>query len=51
MDNFLYYVFCLVALVVGIVVVKKIAGCIIRTIIIGALVAALAAVYLLYFRG
>lgn len=49
--NFTYYIFCLVALVVGFLVVKKITGCLIKTIFMGLLVAALAYVYYRYFRA
>lgn len=45
----LYYAFCIVALVVGFLLVKKIAGCIIKTIIMVAIVAVLAIIYFYYF--
>ena len=33
MENFVYYVFILLLVVVGFFVVKKVAGCIIRTVV------------------
>lgn len=45
----MYYAFCIVALVVGFLLVKKIAGCIIKTIIMVAIVAVLAIIYFYYF--
>lgn len=50
MENFSYYIFCIVALIVGVFIVKKVAGCLIRTILFAVVIAALAAVYYLYFR-
>lgn len=49
MENFGYYIFCLVAMVVAFIVVKKITGCLIKTAILVAIVAALAAIYYMYF--
>lgn len=50
MENFAYYVFCIIALIVGVFVVKKVAGCLIRTVILAVIIAALAVVYYMYFR-
>lgn len=49
-SSFTYYIFCLVAIVVGLFVMKKITGCIVRAVIAAVVVAALAAVYFLYLR-
>ncbi len=49
MENFGYYIFCLVAVVVAFIVVKKITGCLIKTAILVAIVVALAAIYYMYF--
>ncbi len=49
MENFGYYIFCLLAVVVAFIVVKKITGCLIKTAILAAIVAALAAIYYIYF--
>ena len=48
--NITYYIFCLLAIVIGIVIVKKVASCLIRTVVLLALVAALAFLYFCYFR-
>lgn len=45
----LYYVFCIIALIVGFLLVKKIAGCIIKTVIMAVIVAVLAVIYFYYF--
>lgn len=50
MENLSYYIFCIVALIVGVFIIKKVAGCLIRTVIFAVIVAALAVVYYLYFR-
>lgn len=46
--SFSYYIFCIVAVIVGLFVVKKIAGCVIKAIVLLAIIAALAAIY--YFH-
>ena len=49
MDNdFLYYAFALVALVVGLFILKKVATCMVKTVVGVILVAVLAAIYWLY---
>ena len=48
MDNFLYYAFALVALVVGLFTLKKVATCLVKTVVGVILVAVLAAIYWLY---
>ncbi|MGN1374941.1 MAG: hypothetical protein ACI4V5_00140 [Prevotella sp.] len=50
MENFMYYIFCLIALVIGIVLFKKVAGCLIKTIVFAVIIAALAVVWYLYFK-
>ena len=44
-----YYIYLLVALIVAFIVVKKVASCMIKSVILGAIVVALAAIYWLYF--
>ena len=49
MDNdFLYYAFALVALVVGLSILMKVATCMVKTVVGVILVAVLAAIYWLY---
>lgn len=50
MENFGYYIFCLVAFIVAFFIVKKVAGCLIKAIILAAVVAVLAVVYYMYIR-
>ena len=49
MGNIGYYIFVLVALIVAFLVVKKVASCMIKTVVLLAMVVALAAIYFLYF--
>ncbi len=49
MDNFVYYVFALVVLVVGFLIVKKVATCMIKTVVSLIVLAVLAGIYWLYF--
>jgi hypothetical protein len=46
-----YYIFVLVAVIVAFIVVKKVASCMIKSVILLAMVAALAAIYWLYFMN
>lgn len=47
-NNFLYHAFALVALVVGLFILKKVATCLVKTVVGVILVAVLAAIYWLY---
>ncbi|MBR6853028.1 MAG: hypothetical protein IKM78_03865 [Prevotella sp.] len=49
MHNIGYYIFVLVALMVAFLVVKKVASCMIKSVVLLAIVVALAAIYYLYF--
>lgn len=48
-SSFGFYVFLLVAIIVGVIVVKKITSCLFRTVIALAVLAALAFVYFTFF--
>ena len=48
MDNFLYYAFALVVLVVGLFILKKVATCMIKMAVGVIMIAVLFAVYWLY---
>lgn len=48
MDDFGYYIFALVVLVVGFLIVKKVAICLVKTIIGILVVAILAGIYWVY---
>ncbi len=49
MGNIGYYVFVLVAIMVAFIVVKKVASCMIKTVVLVAMILALAAIYYMYF--
>lgn len=46
----MYYIFCVIALIVGVIVLKKVAGCLIKSVILILVLAALAVVYYMYFK-
>ncbi len=48
MDDFEYYIFALVVLVVGFLIVKKVATCLVKTIIGILVLAILAGIYWVY---
>lgn len=48
MDDFGYYIFALVVLVVGFLIVKKVATCLVKTIIGILVLAVLAGIYWVY---
>ena len=48
MDNFLYYAFALVVLVVGLFILKKVATCMIKMAVGVIMIAVLFAIYWLY---
>lgn len=50
MGNFGYYIFCIIALVVVFFILKKIAGCLMKTLVLAVLVGVLVAVYFLVFK-
>ena len=47
-NNFLYYAFALAALVVGLLILKRVATCMIKTVVGIIMVAVLFAIYWLY---
>lgn len=49
-SNFAYYIYCIIALIVGFVVVKKIASCLIRSVVSGIVLAILIALYYMYMK-
>ena len=49
MENFGYYIFCIIAFVVAFLLVKKVAGCMIKTVIMAIVIALLAAIYYFCF--
>ena len=49
MSQFYYYIFLIVAVVVAFLIVKKIAGCFLKSILLFVIAAGLVAIYFLYF--
>lgn len=45
MDNLHYYLFALVAIIVGVALIKKIASCLVKTVVFIVLLAILAYIY------
>lgn len=50
MDNIGYYLFMLAVIVVGFIVVRKVASCMVKSVVLLVAIAALAAIYYLYIR-
>lgn len=50
MENVSYYIAALLMIIIGFLVVKRVAGCLVRTIVTLVLLAVLAALYYFYFR-
>ena len=50
MSNFGYYIACLIVIILGIFIVKKVVSCMIRAIVGLIVVAILAYVYFMYLR-
>lgn len=49
-SNFGYYVFIIVAVIVGFLIFKKVTGCIIKLVLTAIVVSALTAIYYLYLK-
>lgn len=49
--DFTYYIYVLIAIIVGIVVIKKVASCLFRTVFTIALLVVLCVIYFYFFRG
>ena len=49
-SNFVQYIALLLMIIIGFVVVKRMAGCLLRTVVTIAMVAVLAFLYYKYFR-
>ncbi len=49
MNNFAYYIFALIVLIVGFFIVKKVATCMIKAVVTVIVLAILGGIYWLYF--
>lgn len=50
MDSIGYYIFCIIAAIMGFLIVKKITGCMIKAIIALVVAALMAAAYFIYVK-
>ncbi|MDO4310132.1 MAG: hypothetical protein Q4C43_05340 [Prevotella sp.] len=50
MENFGYYAILLLMIIIGFILVKRLAGCVIRTVVTLILIGVLAVLYYTYFR-
>ena len=50
MNNLMYYIALLALIIIGFIVVKKVASCMIKSIVTIVLILAVAAIYWLYLR-
>ena len=51
MENYSFYVLAIIAVVVAFYIIKKVASCLIKSIVMLAIVAALAYVWDMYYRA
>ena len=49
MSNFAYYAFALIVLIVGVMILKKVATCMVKMVVAFIMIAILLGVYWLYF--
>lgn len=49
--DFTYYIYVLIAIIVGIFVIKKVASCLFRIVFTIALLVVLGVIYFYFFRG
>ena len=50
MSNFGYYIACLIVIIIGVFIVKKVVSCMIRAVVGLVVMAVLAYVYIMYLR-
>ena len=50
-SQFGYYIFCIIAFIIAFLFLKKIAGCLIKTVIMAIVVAVLAGIYYMCFKA
>lgn len=51
MSSLSYFIFVLVAIIIGVVVIKKVTGCLIRLVVVSVLLGILAYLYFTYFSA
>ena len=50
-SQFGYYIFCIIAFIRAFLLLKQIAGCLIKTVIMAIVFAGLAGIYYMYFKA
>lgn len=50
-SQFGYYIFCIIAFIMTFLFLKKIAGCLIKTVIMAIVLAVLVGIYYMYFKA
>ena len=50
-SQFGYYIFCIIAFIIAFLFLKKIAGCLIKTVIMAIVLAVLVGIYYMYFKA
>ena len=51
MSNFGFYIFCIIAFIVAFFLLKKVAGCLLKTLIFAVIIGVLAAIYFLVIHN
>lgn len=50
MVNYAYYIFIIIAFIVAVIVFKKVAGCLMKSLFFAIIIAVLTALYFMYFK-
>jgi len=50
MNNFVYYIICGIIIILSILLIKKVAGCLLKIVLLAITVALLVAVYFLFLK-
>lgn len=50
MIDFAYYIFCAIAFIVAFFIIKKVAGCLLRTLLFAIIIGVLVALYFYFFK-
>lgn len=50
MSDFAYYIFCGIIIILAIIAIKKVAGCLLRTVLFAVAIAILIGVYFMFIK-
>lgn len=50
MGNYAYFIFLVLAFIVGIIILKKVAGCLMKSVLFVIIIAVLVAVYFIFLK-